>query len=102
MLAGTRSRLPSGCTMVICAFEACAALDTGAPPPGDLLPVAEGVVPVAEVMTRQPHTIEASRLAVEAVQMMEAHKINQLLAVDAAGQLLGALNMHDLFRAKVV
>jgi arabinose-5-phosphate isomerase len=64
---------------------------------GDLRTVA-----VAEVMTRSPHTIDANRLAVEAVQMMEAHKINQLLAVDAAGKLLGALNMHDLFRAKVV
>ena len=34
--------------------------------------------------------------------MMERHKINQLLVVDAAGELVGALNMHDLFRAKVV
>jgi arabinose-5-phosphate isomerase len=34
--------------------------------------------------------------------MMEANKINQLLVTDEAGALLGALNMHDLFRAKVV
>ena len=34
--------------------------------------------------------------------MMERHKINQLLVVDADGKLVGALNMHDLFRAKVV
>ena len=59
-------------------------------------------MPVCEVMTRSPYTIDAQRLAVEAVQMMEEHKINQLLAVDGAGKLLGALNMHDLFRAKVV
>lgn len=59
-------------------------------------------IPVSEVMTRNPRTIGPNRLAVEAVEMMEHHKVNQLLVTDAAGQLLGALNMHDLFRAKVV
>ena len=57
---------------------------------------------VGGVATRGPRTIEPERLAVEAVEMMERHKINQLLVVDAAGELKGALNMHDLFRAKVV
>jgi arabinose-5-phosphate isomerase len=33
---------------------------------------------------------------------MERHKINQLLVVTATGELMGALNMHDLFRAKVI
>jgi len=36
------------------------------------------------------------------VEMMEAARINQLLVTDEAGGLRGALNMHDLFRAKVV
>ncbi|HZV54692.1 MAG TPA: KpsF/GutQ family sugar-phosphate isomerase [Rhodocyclaceae bacterium] len=58
--------------------------------------------PVGEVATRGPRTIEPDRLAVEAVEMMERLKINQLLVVDQAGELRGALNMHDLFRAKVV
>ena len=58
--------------------------------------------PVAEVMTRHPRSIAPRRLAVEAVEMMEANKINQLLVMDDAGTLCGALNMHDLFRAKVV
>ncbi len=58
--------------------------------------------PVAAVMTRGPRTIGPDRLAVEAVEMMEQYKVNQLLVTDAAGQLVGALNMHDLFRAKVV
>ncbi|MFA6314279.1 MAG: KpsF/GutQ family sugar-phosphate isomerase [Sterolibacterium sp.] len=58
--------------------------------------------PVAEVMTRQPRTIGPGRLAVEAVQLMEDHKITQLLVLDANGNICGALNMHDLFRAKVV
>src|SRR2546428_485002 len=59
-------------------------------------------VTVDAVMTRAPRTLSAEALAVEAVQLMEAHKINQLLVVDERGALLGALNMHDLFRAKVI
>ena len=53
-------------------------------------------------MTTGPRVIRADALAVEAVQLMEAHKVNQLLVVDASGELVGALNMHDLFRAKVI
>jgi arabinose-5-phosphate isomerase len=59
-------------------------------------------VPVSAVMTRNPRSIAPRRLAIEAVEMMEAGKINQLLVTDDAGALCGALNMHDLFRAKVV
>jgi arabinose-5-phosphate isomerase len=58
--------------------------------------------PVSAVMTRGPRSIGPRRLAVEAVEMMEANRVNQLLVTDDAGSLLGALNMHDLFRAKVV
>ena len=58
--------------------------------------------PVGDVMTQNPRTIEPQRLAVEAVQMMDEHKINQLLVVDSESGLVGALNMHDLFQAKVV
>lgn len=59
-------------------------------------------VTVGEVMTTNPHSIETKRLAVEAVEMMEMYKINQLLVIDEQSVLRGALNMHDLFRAKVV
>lgn len=57
---------------------------------------------VAEVMTRNPRTIMADKLAAEAVQMMEQFKINGLLVTDGDGRLVGALNMHDLLRAGVV
>jgi len=57
---------------------------------------------VADVMTAGPRVIRSDALAVEAVQLMEAHKVNQLLVVDQRGELVGALNMHDLFRAKVI
>ena len=74
---------------------------------GDLRRAVERGVPVeaagvADVMTRGARTIAPGALAVEAVQLMERHKVNQLLVVDERGALVGALNMHDLFRAKVI
>jgi len=33
---------------------------------------------------------------------MEAHKIHALLVVDADNRVVGALNIHDLLRARVV
>jgi arabinose-5-phosphate isomerase len=57
---------------------------------------------VRDAMTTEPRTIAPERLAVEAVEMMERHRINQLLVVDPERRLVGALNMHDLFRARVV
>ncbi|HMW62772.1 KpsF/GutQ family sugar-phosphate isomerase [Accumulibacter sp.] len=56
----------------------------------------------ADIMGRRPHTITPEKLAVEAVEMMENFKINQLPVVDEESRLLGALNMHDLFQAKVI
>ena len=53
-------------------------------------------------MTPRPRTLSPQALAAEAVSLLEAHKISQLLVVDERGTLLGALNMHDLFRAKVI
>ncbi len=57
---------------------------------------------IVDVMSPDPRTIRPEALAVEAVQIMELHKVNQLLVVDERGALAGALNMHDLFRAKVL
>ncbi|MCW0415559.1 Arabinose 5-phosphate isomerase KdsD [Xanthomonas sacchari] len=57
---------------------------------------------IAEVMTRQPRTIGADQLAAEAARLMETHQINGLIVVDTAGRAVGALNIHDLLRARVV
>ena len=57
---------------------------------------------IKEVMTRSPRTIAPHKLAAEAVELMERYKIGQLLVVAESGALAGALNMHDLFRAKVI
>ena len=57
---------------------------------------------IVEVMTRSPKTIGSDALAVEAAQLMEAHKISGLIVVDGAHRVVGALNIHDLLRARVV
>ena len=57
---------------------------------------------VSDVMTRNPRSIRPQALAVEAAQLMEQFKTTQLPVVDEHGLLTGALNVHDLFRAKVI
>ena len=57
---------------------------------------------VADVMGRKPHQIGPDKLVAEAVEMMEKYRINQIPVVDENRQLIGALNMHDLFQAKAI
>ena len=58
--------------------------------------------PVARAMDHQPKSITAEKLAVEAARLMEEHKISALVVVDAEQRVVGALNIHDLLRARVV
>lgn len=55
-----------------------------------------------EVMHANPRTVQPDALAVEAVALMEQHRITSVLVVDGAGVLCGALNTNDLMRAKVI
>jgi arabinose-5-phosphate isomerase len=55
-----------------------------------------------DVMHAVPRTIRQDALAVEAAELMEAHRITSVLVVDTAGRLCGALNSNDLMRAKVI
>ena len=57
---------------------------------------------VSEVMNSAPKCISADKLAVEAVRMMEVCHISQVVVTDAENFIVGALNFHDLFEAKVV
>ncbi len=92
-----------GMTAVLAANRSIAGIFTD----GDLRRAIDRVAdlrgtPIAQVMTRNPRTIRPDALAVEAVEMMEQYRINQILVVDAALELVGALNTHDLLRAKVM
>lgn len=58
--------------------------------------------PISAVMSATPRSISPDALAVDAVQLMEQHAISQLLVVDTDSKVVGALNMHDLLKAKVI
>ena len=64
--------------------------------------VSIGSISLAEAMTPNPRTIPPDLIAEEAIGMMEQHRINHLIVADAEKRLLGALNLHDLFAAKVI
>ncbi len=55
-----------------------------------------------EVMTRSAKRIHPGTLAVEAMLLMETHRITSLIVVDEGDGVVGALNVHDLMRAGVV
>ncbi|MBL8521172.1 MAG: KpsF/GutQ family sugar-phosphate isomerase [Betaproteobacteria bacterium] len=61
-------------------------------------------VRVADVMNRTPKSIAPGKLAVEAAEMIERHKIggSGLLVVDAQGELVGAVHVLELMRAGVL
>ena len=74
---------------------------------GDLRRLLEKNVDLASIAlkdatTSAPRTIPPELLAEEAIEMMEKHRINHLVVSDSNGILLGALNLHDLFAAKVI
>ena len=59
-------------------------------------------VSMSEVMTSPCKSIGPQDLAAEAVHLMELHRITALPVADGQGRLIGALNVHDLFRAGVM
>ncbi len=55
-----------------------------------------------DVMHTKCKTTADDILAAEAVHLMEENKITSLLVADDQNQLVGALNIHDLFRAGIM
>ena len=58
-------------------------------------------LPLKSVMSRNPKTIGADVLAVDALQQMEDSLITLLAVVDDDGKPVGALHIHDLIRAGI-
>jgi arabinose-5-phosphate isomerase len=54
-----------------------------------------------EVMTANPVTIGRALLAVEALRIMETHKITSVIVVDARGGVDGVVHLHDLWRTQM-
>lgn len=56
-----------------------------------------------DLMTRNPKTITADRLAAEAVAIMEQHTITSLFVLENGGRRpLGVVHLHDLVKAGIV
>jgi arabinose-5-phosphate isomerase len=55
-----------------------------------------------DVMNRQPITIERHLLAVEALRIMETHKITSVIVVADAGTVEGVVHLHDLWRTQMI
>ena len=57
---------------------------------------------ISSVMHSECKTTSDDVLAAEAVHLMEENKITSLLVADKDNRLVGALNVHDLFRAGIM
>ena len=58
--------------------------------------------PVATFMTRSPKTIRDDALGVDALRLFEAHKIDDLIVVNAQGRPVGLIDGQDLPKLKIV
>jgi arabinose-5-phosphate isomerase len=57
---------------------------------------------VKDVMTAKGVSLKSEDLAVDALNLMQEKRINALIVVDDASEVIGALNMHMLLRAGVI
>ena len=57
---------------------------------------------IAAVMTASPVTVRQDQLAVDVLQVFETHPVDDLLVVDDHGRLVGAIDIQDLPRFKVM
>jgi arabinose-5-phosphate isomerase len=55
-----------------------------------------------DVMTVRPVTIPRQLLAVEALKVMETHKITSVVVVDDQGRVEGVVHLHDLWRTQLI
>jgi arabinose-5-phosphate isomerase len=58
--------------------------------------------PVSTFMTRHPKVISDRALGVDALRLFEAHKIDDLIVVNARGQPVGLIDGQDLPKLKIV
>ena len=66
-------------------------------PPNAVLALTAG-----EAMTGKPLTISRSMLAVEALRIMEKHKVTSVVVVDSDSRIEGVVHLHDLWRTQMI
>lgn len=60
------------------------------------------VITAADILTAGGHRINSTALAVEALEIIQAHSINQLLVTDDYGHYVGMLHLHELIKEGLV
>jgi arabinose-5-phosphate isomerase len=55
-----------------------------------------------DVMKRNPRTIKRDMLAVEALKIMETHKITSVVVTTDDGRVEGVVHLHDLWRTQMI
>lgn len=63
--------------------------------------IAPGTVLAKDIMTRNPKTIEADAMAVEALHVLRMHDISQLVVVSGK-EYLGFIHLHDLLKEGII
>jgi len=61
-----------------------------------------GSKPVANLMTRKPITLQGNCLAVEALNTLGKHRIDDVVVINQEGKAVGLVDTQDLARFKVV
>jgi arabinose-5-phosphate isomerase len=61
-----------------------------------------GTVPVGDFMSLSPVTIDGSKLAAEALQILERHRIDDLVVLDEGRRPIGVVDSQDLTRLKIL
>ncbi|MCK5719807.1 MAG: KpsF/GutQ family sugar-phosphate isomerase [Thiomargarita sp.] len=57
---------------------------------------------ITTIMTTACKTVKSNYLAIDALNMMQKHKITTLLVINSAQVLVGVLHLHDLLKARVI
>jgi arabinose-5-phosphate isomerase len=61
-----------------------------------------GTTPVGDFMSLRPVTIDGSKLAAEALQILERHRIDDLVVLDEGRRPIGVVDSQDLTRLKIL
>ena len=61
-----------------------------------------GNAPVGDFMSLRPVTVDADKLAAEALQILERHRIDDLVVLDEGRHPIGVVDSQDLTRLKIL
>ncbi|HNX53584.1 MAG TPA: KpsF/GutQ family sugar-phosphate isomerase, partial [Pontiellaceae bacterium] len=101
VLAMTGAR--SGCVAVVDATEKLLGIFTDGDLRRHLIETPDITeVSIDSVMTRNPITLKADQLAVDILKIYEEKNIDDLMVVDDAGHIVGAVDIQDLPKLKIL